>query len=263
MKKNETLTQKNTKVSQKVSKTKPKSQTLTTKTAKVNQKVTENEKKSQTLTKNEPKVPLGIVIPYYKNSEQCEICFKTLIEKIKHQLNDNTLVLIVEDGQQSDWLNSYENEKLKVFRNKTNKGVSNARNQGIDYFMDKTNYIAFIDSDDDIADNYIEKMSNYAGDNTHDILEANVNVNGVFSSNSEPYKHRNCVWSYAFRTSAIGENRFNENLQYGEDTDFIYRVIDFSKHRKVNVPTTYFYVYGRNPNSLAKMYSENRITKSR
>lgn len=241
-----------------------KNETLTPKSTKVGQKVSKNEKKSQTLPKKEQK-PLGIVIPYYKNSEQCEICFKKLIEKIKKQLesNNNTIVLVVEDGQNSSWLNSYEDEKLKVLRNETNKGVSNARNKGIEYLMDKTNYIGFIDSDDDIADDYIEKMSNYATDNTHDILEANVNINGVFSSNIEPCKHRNSVWSYAFKTSVIGDKRFDENLQYYEDTDFMYNIVDFTKHRKVNVPTTYFYIFGRNPNSLTKMYSENKITKYR
>lgn len=33
------------------------------------------------------KIPLGIVIPYYKNSEQCEAFFKLLMEKIAKQVN--------------------------------------------------------------------------------------------------------------------------------------------------------------------------------
>ena len=38
------------------------------------------------------KYKLGIVIPYYKNSEECEKAFKQLLEKLNKQLKENALL---------------------------------------------------------------------------------------------------------------------------------------------------------------------------
>ena len=38
------------------------------------------------------KKTLGIIIPYYKNSEECEIEFKELIEQLLPQLTDDMIL---------------------------------------------------------------------------------------------------------------------------------------------------------------------------
>ena len=47
---------------------------------------------------------LGICIPYYKNSEECEIRFKELMECLVPQLTNDMILCIYEDGQFSNWL---------------------------------------------------------------------------------------------------------------------------------------------------------------
>lgn len=211
------------------------------------------------------KTPLGIVIPYYENSDQARDLFKALMEKIKKQLNEteNVLVLVVEDGQESLWLNSHENEKLAILRLKENKGVSAARNIGIDHFKGKCDYVGFIDADDNISDDYLKVLGNYASDGTHDLIETRVNVNGTLVENIDYDKHRNGVWGYAFKYTMLGNEKFDEHLQFNEDADFMGRVANLNKYRKVIVPAVYFYEYGRNPMSITKRYNAKIISKNR
>ena len=241
----------------------PKKQTLTKKTPKVVEKVPKIEKKSQTLPKNDVKVvkkPLGICIPYYKNTEECELYFKQLMQKVQNQIanNDFTYVLIVEDGQNSKWLDEFESDKVHIHRNDKNKGVSYSRNYGLDYFKDRANYICFLDSDDDIADDFVTTVANYARDNTHEILETQVCCNGCMSDFQHEGHHRAAVWGYAFRMDAVGKNRFPEDLQYTEDAEFTANVIDFTKYRKINLPTVYYYYYARNPESLSVKFNKTK-----
>lgn len=267
--------------SKKTSKNNPKTQKMIQNVSKIEKKEPKNEKISQKEPKLEQivekvdkiekmvnigkKTPLGIVIPYFENSDQARDLFKELMKKINEQLKktDKVKVLIVEDGQESIWLNSFENKKLAILRLKENKGVSAARNCGIDYFRDKCDYVGFIDADDDIADDYLDRLGAYASDGTHELLEARANVNGTLTDNIDYNKHRNGVWGYAFKYNMLGSEKFDEHLQFNEDADFMGRVADLRKYRKVIVPTVYFYEYGRNPNSITRRYNAKIISKNR
>lgn len=221
------------------------------------EQIVEKVNKIEKMVNTGKKTPLGIVIPYYENSDQARDLLKDLLKKIEEQLKktDKVKVVIVEDGQESLWLNSHENEKLAILRLKTNNGVSVARNYGIDHFRDKCDYIGFIDADDDISDDYLEKLGAYASDGTHDVLETRVSVNGTMTDKLDYNKHRNGVWGYAFKTEILKGKKFNEELRFGEDAEFMYSVVDLRTQRKVEVPAVYYYVYGRNPNSLSRIYN--------
>ena len=211
------------------------------------------------------KKPIGFIIPYYKNTEECEIYFKKLMENISKQIEttQNLLIVVIEDGQKSKWLDAYASEIIKIHRNDTNKGVSYCRNWGIDYLIDKVNYIGFIDSDDSIASDYLEIMCKYALDHTYDLLELLIYVNEQRADYTKEGQIRNAVWSYAFNTEIIGNKRFDENLQFYEDANFTHDVIDLEKQRKVCVPAIYYYYYKRNPLSLSARFAEDPNVKYR
>lgn len=207
---------------------------------------------------------VGIAIPYYKNSAECEIKFKKLMQKIIELLNfnngDKMLVYIYEDGQISDWLQEYKRSNIIIESCDKNNGVSYARNKCLDYLKDKCLYIAYIDSDDMLADDYFKKMYEYCADNTHDIIETDFWYEGQILPFLPKVKRCNVCGS-AIKTNIIGKTRFDESLQIGEDTEFMNDVFDLNKHRKKHCPTTYYYQLGANPKSLTVSYQRKEIGK--
>lgn len=206
-------------------------------------------------------------MPYYYNSGEAEIKCKKMMQHIREMLDnskykDGMAVYVYEDGQISEWLREYISDDIDVHSDPVNKGVSVARNWLIEELKDKTNYIAFIDSDDILADNYFDVFYEYCADNSHDVIECDFWIRG----NIHPYREhekRSCVTGQAYKTSMLGDLRFDEKLQIGEDTKFSNELLDFSKHRKKHCPTTYYYQLGANPNSLTMLHDRGEIRKER
>lgn len=213
---------------------------------------------------------IGISIPYYKNSNECEIAFQNLMKKIAYQLTKpniarNVIVYIYEDGQFSNWLWDYAKAAPGIIKIKSvakNKGVSVARNYTIDKLIDEVEYILFLDSDDMIEDNFLSVMYNYCADMTHEIIEPTFQENKLVC-NFNPHLIRCGVAGEAIKTSIIGNNRFDEKRQIAEDCDFSHKVIDLNKHRKKHAKTTYYYQLGINPNSLTMKYKRKEIGENR
>lgn len=210
---------------------------------------------------------LIFAMPYYYNSGEAEIKCKKMVQHIKEMLDDckykdDIKVYIYEDGQVSEWLNEYKSDNIIVHSDPINKGVSVARNWLIEELKDKTNYIAFIDSDDVLADDYFTVFYEYCADNTHDVIECDF----WYQGNIWPYRptlKASHVTGQAYKTSIIGDLRFDEKLQIGEDTKFSNELLDFSKHRKKHCPTIYYYQLGVNPNSLTMLHNRGEIGKER
>lgn len=189
---------------------------------------------------------LGVVIPYYKNSKECEVAFKRLMEVIGKQLNDHVIVYVYEDGQRSDWLKDYD---VIVDSHDKNIGLSHARNVGIDYLIDKVDYIMFLDSDDMIDLHYFNSFLREIKGN-YDILESRFFINDRLENFNADTK-RWGVCGQAFKVELIKDLRFNETLFFGEDTDFMNRL--YNEHNKVKkklILSNYYYQYGFNLNSL-------------
>lgn len=208
------------------------------------------------------KKPLGIVIPYFMITVQCQDSFMKLMETLKKQITDEVILYIYEDGQISYWLKDYICENIIVDVDLINRGVSYARNRGIDYLIDKVDYILFIDSDDIVDDDYIEKYLIECKKKQFAVLESGFYVLDA-RTEYNPFVLRNGVVGSAFKTSLIGNNRFDENLQIGEDTKFMRKVFDLNKDRKHYVDSNYRYQYGINPASLTKRFQDRQIGENR
>lgn len=215
--------------------------------------------------KKERYIVLGICIPYFKNTEQCEIAFKELMAKIEKQLGEEMLLCVYEDGQVSDWLVDYQKklgDKMFLIQNPVNYGVSYARNKILDYLVDKCLYVLFIDSDDDIADDYLKVMHDYCGDNSHEVIESGFLVNGVRGAFNRNILRCGVAGS-AIQSRLLRDKRFDDNLQIGEDTKFMGDVIDLTKHRKKYANTDYHYKLGNNSESLTMRWDKKSISKFR
>lgn len=205
---------------------------------------------------------MGICIPYYCNTAQCEDTFKNLMSKLVKQLTDDMILCVYEDGQESDWLKEYKADNIWIKSCKENKGVSCARNTIIDYLEDKVLYILFIDSDDDVDDDYLPKMCEYCADNSHEIVESSFMINNN-PAQYDPHVVRCGAAGSAIQTRIIGKKRFEDDLQIGEDTNFMFAVCDLTKYRKRHCNSKYIYQLGINSDSLTMRYQNGKIGKTR
>lgn len=99
---------------------------------------------------------ISIIVPIYNVEKYIEKTIQTILE----QSYNNIEIILVDDGsmdKSKDICDFYakKDKRIKVFHQK-NKGVSSARNLGIDNAKGK--YIVFIDGDDYITSEYINSL---------------------------------------------------------------------------------------------------------
>ena len=129
-----------------------------------------------------------LIVPIYNVENYLRQC----LDSIKKQTYKNFICIMINDGS-TDTSKIIAEEYLLDSRfiliNQENKGLSGARNTGIEYFfkyIDKEyicNYVTFIDSDDVVSLDYLEYLVSNIEDGV-DIIEANI---CFFDENDIPY----------------------------------------------------------------------------
>ena len=202
---------------------------------------------------------LGIGIPYYKNSPECEVAFKKLMKTLEKQIGGNIYVYIYEDGQKSEWLydNKYIfNYNICAFSDEVNHGIAYVRNELLEVLVNyqECDYIMFLDSDDMVDCDFISKMYEAASTGDYDMI-----VSRFIMNNKEiGYPQRSNVTGICLKTDFIKGLKFNEDYNISEDTLFINEV-----YKRVPliymINSNYYYNYGINPNSLMMRYERSEI----
>lgn len=106
----------------------------------------------------------SIVVPIYNVEKYLDFCLKS----IKGQTFKDFEVIMVDDGSTDNSSNiakKYVNKQFKYYHKK-NGGLSSARNYGVEKATGK--YIMFVDSDDYISSNTLEKVNGHI-DKFHDL----------------------------------------------------------------------------------------------
>ncbi len=103
---------------------------------------------------------LSIIIPVYNVEKYLRCCLDSLIK----QLQEDVEILLIDDCSTDNsvdicWEYVEKHKNIRLLRQLKNQGVSAARNRGIDEA--KGEYITFVDSDDFIAENYVERVMFY------------------------------------------------------------------------------------------------------
>lgn len=188
---------------------------------------------------------ISVVVPCYNVEKYLEKC----VESITNQTYQNLEIILVDDGAKDgtpdlcDKL-ALTDSRIKVIH-KTNAGVSEARNAGIESASGK--YITFFDSDDwiepDIIKIAFEKMTannldlvvwgytaDFVDDNENVLSNRNCAVNGVceIDGNNAVLLQKDAlgisgyIWNKLYKTSIIKENNlyFNKNYSLYEDLLF-------------------------------------------
>ena len=110
---------------------------------------------------------VSVIIPVYNAAEFIGKCVSSVLEQTLNDLE----VICVDDRSSDDSfevLSRLEDPRLKIIRFPENRGVSAARNAGLEAASGK--YVYFLDSDDWLDPDYLEAMTDKAEETGEDII---------------------------------------------------------------------------------------------
>ncbi|WP_051567052.1 glycosyltransferase family 2 protein [Priestia flexa] len=214
---------------------------------------------------------VSIIIPVYN----AEICLARCIKSIQNQTYKNIEIILINDGStdgSGDICEEISNEdnRVKVFNIK-NSGPSVARNLGIRVASGE--YIQFIDSDDFIEKDMVEKLVEQMKNETDLVICGSYFVNsklkktehippieGLFSKeeflrNFGALYEKSLInpnWNKFYRLENLKKYKiqFIESISIGEDMLFNLSYIKICKKVKIIQNPLYNYIVSSNANSL-------------
>ena len=110
-------------------------------------------------------IKLSIIIPYYQTYD---LTVK-LLKELSIQVNNEVEVILVDNGDNEERLDIFD--FVKVIHLENNVGVSAGRNAGIKEAKGK--YMAFVDSDDMITNDYVDILLKAIDEHNEDIIYFN------------------------------------------------------------------------------------------
>ena len=209
----------------------------------------------------------SIIITAYNIEEYVERCIVSAINQSEKDIE----IIIVNDGSTDGTLEilnrySYLDKRVKIV-NKNNEGISKARYDG--FKISKGEFVIFVDGDDWIELDTIEKLYCTAKDNYSDIVicnfcfayeNGNISRGELRESNyvdmifdkmligqATPY-----LWNKFIKRDFIVKNniKFDENLNYAEDLLLLIKF--YILNPKISIYNGHLYNYYQRKNSITK-----------
>lgn len=227
---------------------------------------------------------ISIVVAVYNAEKTINKCVDSLI----NQTYENTEIILINDFSKDNSLEickeySHKYSNIVTVDNESNFGVSATRNIGIDVATGK--YICFVDSDDYVEPDYLEKLHFYFEkyntvpicgfvfyDEYNHCLPVNyqwsggnelVSLGEAFRLKSELYLA--ALWNKLFDCGFIKEKgiKFDESLSMGEDLRFTVQYFQEANTEFVFVTTEKLYHYTRlTATTLMASFASNGIDNS-
>ena len=217
---------------------------------------------------------VSVIIPVYNDAVYVKRCLDSLINQTLHDIE----IIIVDDGSTDDTpqvLKEYSQKDNRIsIITQENSKQGTARNKGLKFASG--DYIAFLDSDDWVDNDYFEKMLDASERTGVDISVSSAirikkfdRVSKYIEYDEEKiYKNSKdiievlkippywFVWGKLYKKRLLSEIRFEEDVYY-EDAEFLLKVIHHTSSI-ATVPKVKYY-YFSNPNSTMK--SKHSIAK--
>ena len=222
-------------------------------------------------TKNIPKTyqdhtsaKVSIIVPIYNTAKYLPKCLDSIIKQTHQKLE----VILIDDGSTDNSgqiADSYarQDSRIKVIHQE-NQGQSTARNQGLKKATGE--FVSFIDSDDEIKPDFIEKLLSAYDDNTSlavcgvnykrlkENSASNVYIKPLRSRKNHESKKAYVLYlltidgrmyssvNKLYLSSIAKECHFDKTLNFAEDTKF---VLDYLKKAKgqINFVLEPLYLY--------------------
>lgn len=196
---------------------------------------------------------LCIIVPAYNVEKYINECIDSiLIQQTKYKYK----IIIVEDGatdNTSICLQEYENlSNIKIIHQE-NRGLSGARNRGLEFI--EARFVMFVDSDDSLPQGTIESLLTKAYDENSDIVEGEYNriigdklILGT-GRTQERKKLYGFPWGKVYKSSLFSNIHFPEKYWF-EDTVCSY--IIYTLADKISFVCKAVYNYRINPNGITQ-----------
>ncbi len=203
------------------------------------------------------KPEISIILPTYNRFKYIDRAIKSIL----NQTFKNWELIIIDDGSNEDktykLVKDYINKNTNIrYIYQSNMKQSIARNVGIK--LANSNYVCFIDSDDEYKSVYLSERLDFITKNNYDLIHGGIDVQGnqYISDKNDNSKLISISESISFGGTIFAKRQvlkslggFNENLEYAEDSDIIERATNKYNVGKISIAS---YVYHRG--------SENSIT---
>lgn len=207
-------------------------------------------------------IKVSVIIPVYNTYDYLVKCIDSVLCQTLNEME----IIVINDGSTDNSLkilNQYVANNDIILINKNNEGQGVARNKAVDICRGK--YIAFVDSDDYIESDMLEKMYEKAEINKLDITICNYKVvdeesneinNNINYNNSEIINSNECIrrfligntiegfsWNKLFASELFKKNgiRYPERIKY-EDIPTVFNLILISKRIGFINERFYYYV---------------------
>lgn len=192
---------------------------------------------------------ISIIIPVYNIEKYIERC---ILSVVNQTITDFELLLINDGSTDSSYEICHKwaqkDSRIKVI-SKENGGVSSARNLGLD--SAKGDYIFFLDGDDWIREDCLEKLLSHMTSETELVISdyEEVNDEGYQSTLVLQHKHYDgklskldairdvyesqiypkVIWGKLYRKYLWDNIRFN-HMAYSEDTYAMFQILELTEH---------------------------------
>ncbi len=224
---------------------------------------------------------ISVIVPIYNAEKYLSKCLDSIIKQTYSCLE----IILIDDGSTDSSYKIMENYKKKdnriiLFREE-NSGVSSARNLGIKKMTGE--YITFVDSDDWIDADYLEKMYKIIKETKSDFVKTGYTVNhnyeegktnyffddsikeiekekivDYFLTNS--YLNSSCMQLISKKILDRNEILFNENFIYGEDMLFTFQVMQHA-NKRIWLKNAGYHCYSNSDSITRQINSEVCINK--
>ncbi len=224
------------------------------------------------------KIPLvTIVIPVWNGERYLDACLTSVLR----QTEQNFEIVVVDDGSNdATWEKliwwKKQDERIRPYHQK-NAGVSEARNTAVRHANGQ--YIRFVDVDDVLPEDSLEKLTQNALQHDSDlVLAAYTEVLGSFRTVRDLGKCEDVIeyreflrrlerlsnsfyygvlWNKLFRRDIIQMHdlRFTSGLHWGEDFVFVMQYLEFAN--RMSYITNPVYDYFRNPRGAVMRQAVN------
>ena len=218
-------------------------------------------------------IKISIITTFYNLEEYAKRC----VDSLTSQTLQDIEIICVNDGSQDNTINilqelAQNDNRIKII-DKKNEGVSIARNTGINAASGE--YIMFVDGDDYLEPNACEILYKKAIDTNVDIIsfQRNFIIKDKITKDKSFYPNNNIknktylfydkidetfqsiqilCWDKLYRKSLICKNniKFPENLNFGEDSIFLFYCLETNPQILIIEDYLYNYTVSRK-NSFA------------
>lgn len=221
---------------------------------------------------------ISVIIPIFNVEKYLKRC----VDSVLRQENVTQEIILVDDGSTDSSVEICDEYAAKFPEIKclhiSNSGPSTAKNKGYD--IATGNYLAFIDSDDEIKPNMFSSMLQSGYKHDADIVCCNyiqVNEDGSFEHTDytgEEYvlnqdealkailikdKIYSQCWTKIYKRATMEANHIRNTDGLKTDEDFIYNIQAFACSKTVCIVDLPLYIYTHRTRSLSKDYYNDHI----